>query len=94
MSYKASISFLKNNRKVIQWKCETTKLCIVGQMFMMIKIQQNTSNYNQYQKRTKQKPFIKEERKQLRINLFILLVSFYTLKTTSGFRDYKKRLVA
>ena len=83
---------------MIQGKYETTKLYTVDQIFMMIKIQQNTSKYDKYEKRIKQKTSIKEERKQLNINLFHSTSFFLdTLKTTSGFqvfRAYKKRPVA
>ena len=66
----------------------------MDQMFMMIKIQQNTSKYDQYEKVIKQKEGKQKKRKQLDIKLFHSTRFFlYILKTASGFqvfRGYKK----
>ena len=49
----------------------------------------DTFKYDQYEKRIKQKTSMKEESKQLDINLFHSTISFlYTLKTTSSFQVF------
>ena len=56
---------------------KTTELCIVDQIFMMIKIQQNTSKYDQYEKLIKQKTSVQE--RKLDINLFHSTSFFHNL---------------
>ena len=60
----------------------------MDQIFIIIKIQQNTSQYDQYEKRIKQKTSIKEVKKQLDIFHF---TSFFLciLKTTSDFQVFR-----